>query len=86
MIENTDRSPAAVVAERGLRVVSDEGSLREICRRLLTAHPKEAAAVRSGKRGVVGFFVGKIMKETQGSADPQLVNRILDELLREEEA
>jgi aspartyl-tRNA(Asn)/glutamyl-tRNA(Gln) amidotransferase subunit B len=81
-IEGTDRSPRAVVEERGMRVVSDEASLRELCRGLVDAHPKEAALVRGGKQGVLGFFVGKVMKETGGAADPKLVSRILGELLQ----
>jgi aspartyl-tRNA(Asn)/glutamyl-tRNA(Gln) amidotransferase subunit B len=81
-IEHTDRSPRAVVKERGLRVVSDEASLYELCRTLVEAHPREAALVRGGKQGVLGFFVGKVMKQTQGAANPQLVSRILGELLQ----
>jgi aspartyl-tRNA(Asn)/glutamyl-tRNA(Gln) amidotransferase subunit B len=81
-IEHTDRSPRAVVKERGLRVVSDEASLYELCRTLVAAHPREAALVRSGKQGVLGFFVGKVMKETRGAANPQLVSRILGEFLQ----
>jgi aspartyl-tRNA(Asn)/glutamyl-tRNA(Gln) amidotransferase subunit B len=81
-IEGTDRSPRAVVEERGIRVVSDEPSLRELCRALVESHPKEAALVRGGKQGVLGFFVGQVMKQTGGAADPKLVSRILGELLR----
>ncbi len=81
-IEGTDRSPRAAVEERGLRVVSDEASLRELCQRLVDTHPREAALVRGGKQGVLGFFVGKVMKETRGAANPQLVSRILGELLQ----
>ena len=80
-IEGTDRSARAVVEERGLRVVSDEASLRELCRRLVEAHPREAGLVRGGKQGVLGYFVGQVMKETGGAANPQLVSRILGELL-----
>jgi aspartyl-tRNA(Asn)/glutamyl-tRNA(Gln) amidotransferase subunit B len=81
-IERTDRSPRSVVEERGLRVVSDESSLLALCRTLVEAHPKEAALVRGGKQGVLGFFVGKVMKETRGAADPKLVSHILGELLQ----
>jgi aspartyl-tRNA(Asn)/glutamyl-tRNA(Gln) amidotransferase subunit B len=86
LLENTDRSPSAIIQERGLRVVADEAQLFELCRRVVEAHPKEAAAVRGGKAGVLGFFVGKVMRETQGSAQPQLVNRILLELLGQGES
>jgi aspartyl-tRNA(Asn)/glutamyl-tRNA(Gln) amidotransferase subunit B len=81
LLEHTDRTPTEIVQERGLKVVADEGQLLEICRRLVEAYPKEAAAVRAGKTRVLGFFVGKVMRETQGSAHPQRVNQILLELV-----
>ncbi len=80
-IEGTDRSPRTVVAELGLQVVSDLGALRPLCEELIAAHPKEAAAVRSGKRGVLGFFVGQVMKRTEKRAEPRLVSELLAELL-----
>ncbi len=80
-IEGTDRAPSAVVDERGMRVVSDLASLRPLCEELIVAHPKEAAAVRGGKRGVLGFFVGQVMKRTGKSAEPRLVSELLAELL-----
>jgi glutaminyl-tRNA synthetase len=70
-----------VVAELGLQVVSDLGALRPLCEELIAAHPKEAAAVRSGKRGVLGFFVGQVMKRTEKRAEPRLVSELLAELL-----
>jgi aspartyl-tRNA(Asn)/glutamyl-tRNA(Gln) amidotransferase subunit B len=61
--------------------MSDEGALREICTSIVEANPKQAATYRSGKRNVLGFFVGQVMKQTRGSANPKLVNQILEELL-----
>ncbi|MBN2197468.1 MAG: Asp-tRNA(Asn)/Glu-tRNA(Gln) amidotransferase subunit GatB [Polyangiaceae bacterium] len=81
VIEGTLRSPRAVVSELGLRVVADAGSLRPLCEELIAAHPKEAAAVRAGKRGILGFFVGQVMKRTNKSAEPKLVNDLFAELL-----
>lgn len=81
MLERTDKSPRAIVQERGLRVVSDANELEPLCRRLLDQHPDQAAAVRAGKKGVLGFFVGLIMKETRGQADPKLVSALLEKLL-----
>ncbi len=80
-IEGNDRAPSAVVDERGMRVVSDLAALRPLCEELIAAHPKEAAAVRGGKRGVLGFFVGQVMKRTGKSAEPRLVSELLAELL-----
>jgi aspartyl-tRNA(Asn)/glutamyl-tRNA(Gln) amidotransferase subunit B len=79
-IEGTERSPRAVVDERGLRVVSDEGALAAACERVLAAHPDQVASIRAGKKGVLGFLVGQVMKETKGSANPKLVNALLEKL------
>ena len=75
-IENTDKSPRAVVDERGMRVVSDTSALTAICEKIVAENPGPAADVRAGKKGVLGFFVGKVMKETKGSANPKLVSEL----------
>ncbi len=61
--------------------VSDEGSLEPVVDAVLAAHPDEVAAYRSGKEGLLGFFVGQVMKETGGSANPKLVGDMLRERL-----
>lgn len=80
-IEGTDRTPADVVAERGMKVVSDEGTLVPLCEKLLADHPSQVAAYRSGKQNLLGFFVGQVMKQTRGSANPKLVSELLAKLL-----
>jgi aspartyl-tRNA(Asn)/glutamyl-tRNA(Gln) amidotransferase subunit B len=80
-VVRTDKAPKDVVGEAGMAQVSDEGLLREIAARVVAAHAKQAEQVRGGKTGIFGFFVGQVMKETKGSANPQLVNAILKELL-----
>ena len=67
--------------ERGLAVVSDEGELRPLCQELIDANPKNVALYRGGKTGLIGFFVGQVMKKTGGSANPKLVNQILKSIL-----
>jgi aspartyl-tRNA(Asn)/glutamyl-tRNA(Gln) amidotransferase subunit B len=80
-IEGTERMPAEVVHELGLTVVSDEGQLLPLCEELIAAHPKEAEAVRGGKTGVLGFFVGQVMKRTNKQANPAVVSRLFAKLL-----
>jgi aspartyl-tRNA(Asn)/glutamyl-tRNA(Gln) amidotransferase subunit B len=80
-MRNTAESPKAIVDARGMSVLSDESVLRPLCERLVAASPAQAQQIRDGKKGVLGFFVGQVMKETQGRADPQLVNRLLSEII-----
>ena len=47
----------------------------------MDAHPEEVAAYRGGKTQLLGFFVGQVMRETQGKANPQMVNTVLKERL-----
>ncbi|MDX1623991.1 MAG: Asp-tRNA(Asn)/Glu-tRNA(Gln) amidotransferase subunit GatB [Gemmatimonadota bacterium] len=82
MVE-TGRAPGEIVEEEGLEQVSDEDALAEEIDAVLDAHPDEVAAYRGGKEGLLGFFVGQVMRRTGGSANPQLVNRMLRQRLAE---
>jgi aspartyl-tRNA(Asn)/glutamyl-tRNA(Gln) amidotransferase subunit B len=61
--------------------VSDADELAPLIDRILDANPGQVAAYRSGKEGLLGFFVGQVMKETEGKADPRAVNELLREKL-----
>jgi len=61
--------------------MSDAGELEAICRRILEQNPKQVAAYKGGKTSLLGFFVGQVMRETKGSANPGLVNELLGRLL-----
>ena len=76
-----DKSPRAIVQDRGLEVVSDAAQLEAILKELIQKNPKQVASIRAGKTNVVGFFVGQVMKATNGSADPKLVSELLTRLL-----
>ena len=80
-VKGTSRSPKEVAKQRGMAQVSDASVLEALCKRIVDANPKPAAAYRSGKTGTIGFFVGQVMKETNGSANPGLVNDLLKKLL-----
>ena len=80
-IENTDKSPRAVVDERGMRVVSDSAALSAVCEKVVADNPSQVAAVRAGKKGVLGWFVGQVMKETKGAGNPKLVSELLEKLI-----
>ena len=79
-IEGSDKLPRAVVEERGMRVVSDTGAIQAACERVLAAHPEQVKSIVAGKKGVLGFLVGQVMKETKGQANPKLVSEMLEKL------
>jgi aspartyl-tRNA(Asn)/glutamyl-tRNA(Gln) amidotransferase subunit B len=62
--------------------LGDESELGPVIDAILAANPGQVATYRGGKEGVLGFFVGAVMRETQGKADPKVVNRLLREKLR----
>ena len=62
--------------------LSDEDALGPIIDSVIAAHPEQVETFRGGKEGVLGFLVGQVMRETQGKADPKVVNRLLQEKLR----
>jgi aspartyl-tRNA(Asn)/glutamyl-tRNA(Gln) amidotransferase subunit B len=65
------------IEQRGLAQVSDVDALAAEIDAVLAEHPAEVAAYRGGKEGLIGFFVGQIMRRTRGKANPQLVNELL---------
>jgi len=75
------KSPAAIVKEKGLTQISDESELQRIIEDVIKANPENLARYKAGKDKLFGFFVGETMKATKGQANPQLVNKLLKELL-----
>ena len=75
------KDPATIIEVQGLKQVSDEGALRGLLETLLSNNPKQVEQFRAGKTQIKGFFVGQVMKETKGQANPQIVNQLLEELL-----
>ncbi|MFL5950715.1 MAG: Asp-tRNA(Asn)/Glu-tRNA(Gln) amidotransferase subunit GatB [Gaiellaceae bacterium] len=67
-----------VLAER---VVADTSELEPLVERVLADNPDQVASYKSGKQGLLGYFVGQVMKETQGKADPKVVNQLLRDKL-----
>jgi len=75
------QKPGQIVEERGLGQISDKGALEAIVAGIVDANPSAAAEYRSGNKKVMGFFVGQVMKETKGRANPQLANSLLRKAL-----
>ena len=70
-------SPKELIDVRGLSQVSDEGELAPLVEEVLGAHPRQVEEYKAGKTKVIGFFVGQLMKQTQGKGNPQLINQLL---------
>jgi aspartyl-tRNA(Asn)/glutamyl-tRNA(Gln) amidotransferase subunit B len=83
-IHESGRAPKDIVDAEGLAQMSDDSALREICRNVVAAHPKEAESYRNGKTGLLGWFVGQVMRETRGKADAQKTRAFLEEFLHAE--
>ncbi|MFT3775086.1 MAG: Asp-tRNA(Asn)/Glu-tRNA(Gln) amidotransferase subunit GatB [Minicystis sp.] len=85
-MKGTPVMPATIVRDRGMTVITDEGPIEALARRLVAENGKQAAAYRAGKTNLLGFFVGQMMKQTGGSADPAVVNKVLKRVLSEDAA
>ena len=77
----SDKSARQIVAEQGLVQISDSSAIDDIVSKILAANPAEVQAYKSGKTKLLGFFVGQVMRETRGKANPKLVNEILKKKL-----
>ena len=77
------RAAREIVAAEGLTQLTDAGAIEVACRAAIEANPKQLSQYRAGNAKLVGFFVGQVMKATQGKANPELVNRLLTKLLDE---
>ena len=71
----------AYVKEHGLKVVNDEGALRETVAKVIADNPKSVEDYRNGKEKAIGFLVGQTMKAMKGKANPGMVNQLLKEML-----
>ena len=70
-----------VIETKGLVQIQDESLLEEIANKIVDSNPDQVAAYKGGKDKLFGFFVGQVMKETQGKANPKSVNEILKKIL-----
>lgn len=79
----TGKSPVQLVEELGLRQITDTTIIEKIVKDVLDKSADKVQAYRAGKEQLFGFFVGQVMKETQGKANPALVNELIKKLLAE---
>ena len=83
MVE-TGKEPAAIVEEKGLRQITDTGAIEAAIDGIMAANADQVAQFQGGNEKVIGWFVGQVMKATQGKANPQTVNALLRRKLETE--
>ena len=71
------QNPEHLLKEKGLEQVSDTGEIDNIIKKILTESPKEVERYKGGEKKLAGLFVGKIMRESKGKANPKIVNELL---------
>jgi aspartyl-tRNA(Asn)/glutamyl-tRNA(Gln) amidotransferase subunit B len=81
MIVVKDESPMKIAEEKGLIQNHDEGALKEIVQKIIDANPAVVSTYKGGKENALMSLVGQVMKESKGSANPALVQKLLKELL-----
>ena len=77
----TGEKASSIVEKRGLSQITDENAIKEVVKKVVDANPQQVEAYKGGKTQLLGFFVGQVMKETKGRANPKAVNDLLKEIL-----
>jgi aspartyl-tRNA(Asn)/glutamyl-tRNA(Gln) amidotransferase subunit B len=80
---DTSKSAADIISAEGMAQITDSGAIEKIARAVVVKNAENAAKYRAGNEGVFKFFVGQVMKETRGQANPQVVNDVLKRVLAE---
>ncbi|MEJ2653674.1 MAG: Asp-tRNA(Asn)/Glu-tRNA(Gln) amidotransferase GatCAB subunit B, partial [Gammaproteobacteria bacterium] len=78
---NGEGDADAIIEKRGLKQVTDSGAIEKIIDEVLAKNPQQLADYRAGKDKLFGFFVGQVMKASQGKANPQQLNELLKKKL-----
>lgn len=78
---NTGKTAEVIVKEKGLEQVTDTGAIEAAVDKIIAANPGEAERFKAGEEKLIGFFVGQVMKESKGKANPGVVNKLLKEKL-----
>ena len=81
LLEEGQKSPLQIAQELNLIQESDESSIRPFVEQVLAENAAKVEEYRSGKKGLMGMFMGQVMKKSQGKADPKVATKILTELL-----
>jgi aspartyl-tRNA(Asn)/glutamyl-tRNA(Gln) amidotransferase subunit B len=75
-------SPKVIIERDGLAQVSDSSAIEDIVKRIISSNPESVEKYRAGRTNVLGFFVGQVMKETSGKANPKIVTELVMKWLK----
>jgi aspartyl-tRNA(Asn)/glutamyl-tRNA(Gln) amidotransferase subunit B len=78
----TGKPAATVIAEKGFEQMSDTGAIEKIVDEVIEKNENQVTAYRNGNEKLFGFFVGQVMKESGGKANPKIVNELLNKKLK----
>jgi aspartyl-tRNA(Asn)/glutamyl-tRNA(Gln) amidotransferase subunit B len=81
LLNEPEEDPSELANRMGLQQVQDTSELTRLAQEVFMAWPEKVAAYRSGKKGMIGLFMGELMKKSGGKADPKLAAKLLEELL-----
>jgi len=82
LLENPDRPPTLLATEMNLLQNADSDFLEKLAEEVLARFPEKVAEYRKGKKGLIGFFMGELMKASKGKAEPKAATRLLEEKLK----
>ncbi len=82
IMAETGGDPEKIVEEKGLKQVTDMGAIEAIVDEVIASAPDNVAAYKAGKNNLLGWFVGQVMKKSQGKANPAIVNKMIAEKLK----
>jgi len=80
-IISTGKNPNTIIKEKNLIQVSDDALIESIVKKIIDENPDNVQKYKNGKNNLFGFFVGQVMKETQGKANPKIINKFLEKYL-----
>ena len=80
-VQESGRAPGEIVQAEGLAQVSDDSAIRAVAQSIIDASPKEVQSYKAGKTSLIGWFVGQVMRQMKGKADPSMTRQVLEEML-----
>ena len=78
----SDEDPVSVQEKLGLKQNSNEDEIKAMCEEVIDSNPQSIIDYKNGKDRAIGFLVGQVMKKSKGKANPQMVNKIILEIVK----